>query len=125
MKVRFVLMLGLASLAATASAQTIQLECGGVGLDDSERRLAEQSNHALTIIMATSSGSYVSGVQLTVDEPLADNSAENSMCGPVGQVDITESGRYRVSASYGGETREQWVELTPNGGERLVMTWPD
>ena len=125
MKVRLVLMLGLVSFAATASAQTIQLECGGVGLDDSERRLAEQSSHALTIIMATSSGSYVSGVQMTVDEPLADNSAANSMWGPVGQVDVAEPGRYRVNASYEGETREEWVELTPNGGQRLVMTWPD
>ncbi|HLW05493.1 MAG TPA: hypothetical protein VKY38_07960 [Azoarcus sp.] len=125
MNVRLVLMLGLASLAATASAQTIQLECGGVGLDDSERRLAEQPHHALTVIMATTTGSYISGVQLAVEAPLADKAAENSMCGPVGQVDVTEAGRYRVSASYGDETREQWVELTPGGGKRLVMTWPD
>lgn len=129
--------LGLAALcvvAGAAGAQTmplaplppqgsvITLACGGIGKDESDAMRAMEKAHALMILFIEQGGSYITGVATRVDDPLGDRAIARD-CGPIGLLDVPEPGRYRVTATYGGVTREQWVTLTPMGGARLVLSW--
>ncbi len=116
----------LAVAAAPSSAQrpAITLTCGGIGAEESQAMLAAEKSHALTVVFATSEGSWLAGVDTRVDDPLADLQAQ-ARCGPLGLVEVPVAGRYRVVATYRGETREQWVDLTPGGGARLVLRWSE
>lgn len=119
---------GALLVSATVSAQAtapVTLECGGIGIEESRMMLAAQKDHALTIVFATRSGSYVSGVATKVADPLADVAANHPVCGPVGQVDVSQASRYRVTATLDGVMREEWVDLKPGGGARIVLRWLD
>lgn len=100
----------------------LRLECGGIGLEESERMRAEIAMHALTLFFSTTGGSFVTDVATRVDDPLSDRRVE-APCGPIGQVDVPEAGRYRITATYGGATQEHWLDLSPGGGARLVLRW--
>lgn len=106
---------------ATESA-TLRLDCGGIGLDESQRMRAEAGLHALLILFATTDGSYLADVAVRIDDPLRDRRVA-SACGPIGLVDVPEPGRYRITATYGGVTQEQWLELKPGGGARISLRW--
>ncbi len=120
----FIVLLALTGVvnAADAAAPRITLSCGGIGQDESARMLALEKSHALTIIFTLRDGSYVADVRLRIDGPVADTSVERE-CGPIGLVNVSAPGRYRVAASFDGRDLEQWVELKPLGGDRLVLRW--
>src|SRR5690606_26035274 len=130
---RFALLLAFVLLvpAVPASAQAVagqdpalRLECGGIGLEESERMRAEVAMHALTLLFSTAEGGFVTDVATRVDDPLADRRVESS-CGPIGQLDVPAPGRYRITATYAGATQEHWIELTPGGGARLSLRWQE
>ena len=102
----------------------LRLDCGGIGLEESERMRAEVGMHALTVFFSTTEGGWITDVETQVDEPLSGLRAEAS-CGPIGQVDVPTPGRYRISASYAGERQEHWVDLAPQGGARLSLRWQE
>lgn len=115
----------LASVAARAEAvEPVRLNCGGIGQDESEAMRAEVGKHALTILFTTPEGRYLSDVRTRVEDPLNARQAE-ALCGPIGQVDVAEAGRYRVVASYGGRTETLWFDLKPVGGARTVLRWTE
>ena len=115
---------GLAPLAAQAAPTTVQLVCGGIGGDESSTMLADAPRHALTIIFAGSGGAYLSGVATQVSGSPG-TTVSDANCGPIGQVDVSKVGRYTVVASYAGKRQEKVLNLTPGGGNRLVLRWPD
>jgi hypothetical protein len=127
MKILAISLIGLFALAGGAHAQApvISLICGGIGLEESQPMRSAQGDHALTILFSTQSGSYVAGVKTRVEQPLADVAATHESCGPVASVDVSQPGRYRVSGELNGVKREQWVDLRPSGGGRVVLRWPD
>lgn len=110
--------------AVVEDALMLRLDCGGIGLEESERMRAEVGMHALTVFFSTTEGGWVTDVETQVDEPLSGLRAEAS-CGPIGQVDVPTPGRYRISASYAGERQEHWVDLAPQGGARLSLRWQE
>lgn len=114
-----------AFLPLQALASPLSLQCGGIGKLESEAMLADQERHALTLLFTTAGGHYVAGVDTKVGDPLEDVGAHEASCGPVAHVDVAEAGRYRVHATLDGVSREEWVELEPQGGARLVLSWPD
>ena len=121
----------LITVAAPAFAQPAQeaspalrLECGGIGLEESQRMRAEVAMHALTLFFSTTEGGFVTDVATRVDDPLGDRRVEAS-CGPLGQLDVPEAGRYRVTATYAGQTQEHWLDLSPGGGARLALRWQE
>lgn len=121
----------LITVAAPAFAQPAQevppplrLECGGIGLEESQRMRAEVAMHALTLFFSTTDGSFVTDVATRVGDPLADRRVD-ATCGPIGQLDVPEPGRYRITATYAGTTQEHWIELTPGGGARLALRWQE
>ncbi|HHW64408.1 MAG TPA: hypothetical protein GX403_10775 [Rhodocyclaceae bacterium] len=109
---------------AAAGEQGLRLECGGIGLEESQRMRAEVTMHALTLFFSTTEGGFVTDVATRVDDPLGDRRVE-AACGPIGQLDVAEAGRYRVTATYAGQTQEHWVELSPGGGARLSLRWQE
>ena len=113
-----------ASPDAAAGGPALRLECGGIGLEESQRMRAEVAMHALTLFFSTTEGGFVTDVATRVDDPLGDRRVEAS-CGPIGQLDVAEAGRYRVTATYAGQTQEHWVELSPGGGARLSLRWQE
>ena len=110
--------------AIAEDAPILRLECGGIGLEESERMRAEVGMHALTLFFSTTEGGWVTDVETRVDEPLSGLRVEAS-CGPIGQVDVPAPGRYRISASYAGQRQEHWVDLVPQGGARLSLRWQE
>lgn len=109
---------------AQEASPALRLECGGIGLEESQRMRAEVAMHALTLLFATTAGGFVTDVATRVDDPLGDRRVEAS-CGPIGQVDVPAPGRYRITATYAGATQEHWIELTPGGGARLSLRWQE
>jgi hypothetical protein len=123
----FILLVASAPVSAQGEmggAATLRLECGGIGLEESQRMRAEVAMHALTLFFSTTEGGFVTDVATRVDDPLADRRVEAS-CGPIGQLDVPEPGRYRVTATYAGAAQEHWIELTPGGGARLSLRWQE
>ena len=110
--------------AVAEDAPMLRLDCGGIGLEESERMRAEVGMHALTLFFSTPEGGWVTDVETRVDEPLSGLRVEAS-CGPIGQVDVPAPGRYRISASYAGQRQEHWVDLVPQGGARLSLRWQE
>ena len=130
-RVACLLALGVLVPIASVSAETVardesalRLECGGIGLEESQRMRAEVAMHALTLFFSTTEGGFVTDVATRVDDPLGDRRVEAS-CGPLGQLDVPESGRYRITATYAGQAQEHWLELTPGGGARLALRWQE
>ena len=129
---RMALFLGLALGGPFAFAQqqgsgggeALRLECGGIGLEESQRMRADAPMHALTLLFATTDGAYLADVATRIDDPLAGHRVE-ALCGPIGQVDVAEAGRYRISARFGNVTQEHWVDLVPGGGARLTLRWAE
>ena len=125
--VAFVLLVPAGSASAQAAAgdePALRLECGGIGLEESQRMRAEVAMHALTLFFSTTEGGFVTDVATRVDDPLGDRRVEAS-CGPLGQLDVPEAGRYRVTATYAGQTQEHWLDLSPGGGARLALRWQE
>ncbi|MDI3515370.1 MAG: hypothetical protein PWP40_2599 [Rhodocyclaceae bacterium] len=106
------------------AAPALRLECGGIGLEESQRMRAEVGMHALTLFFSTMEGGFVTDVATRVDDPLGDRRVEAS-CGPLGQLDVAEAGRYRITATYAGQTQEHWMDLSPGGGARLALRWQE
>ena len=100
----------------------ISVECGGIGEDEAARMRAAAGSHSLLIQFVSSDGSYLADVHARIDDPLRDLRAEAD-CGPIGLVDVPSAGRYRVTATYDGHAQEQWVNLKPAGGARMVFRW--
>ena len=109
---------------AQEPSSALRLECGGIGLEESQRMRAEVAMHALTLFFSTTEGGFVTDVATRVDDPLGDRRVEAS-CGPLGQLDVPEAGRYRVTATYAGQTQEHWLDLSPGGGARLALRWQE
>ena len=125
--VAFVLLVPAGSASAQAAAgdePALRLECGGIGLEESARMRAERAMHALTLLFSTTAGDFITDVMVRVDDPLNDRRVEAS-CGPIGQLDVPEAARYRITATYAGTTQEHWMELSPGGGAQLVLQWPE
>lgn len=115
--------------AAPVSAQleqlrggSLSLRCGGIGLEASQRMRAEVAMHALTLVFSSEDGAYLTDVHTRVDDPLGNQRVE-ATCGPVGQIDVSEAGSYRITATYQGVRQEHWVELVPGGGASLSLRW--
>lgn len=113
---------GVAMASEPDTKERITLACGGIGADESSRMLALEKAHALLILFARADGAYLAGIPVRIDDPLKGLGVERT-CGPIGLVDVPVSGRYRVVAQFEGRTLEQWVELKPQGGSRLVLRW--
>ncbi|MER2554012.1 MAG: hypothetical protein ABTQ28_12200 [Thauera sp.] len=125
--VAFALLVPAAPVAAQAvkdGEAMLRLECGGIGLEESQRMRAEAAMHALTLFFSTAAGGFITDVVTRVDDPLADRKVEAS-CGPIGQLDVPEAGHYRITATYVGATQEHWIALTPGGGARLSLRWAE
>lgn len=118
------LLAGLILLSPLASAEDggLQLSCGGIGEDESARLLAEATKHSLTIIFTATDGSYLSDVQTEINGP-RDIVIKEDSCGPIGQVDVGQAGRYKVQARYAERSQEKILSLKPGGGQRLVLRW--
>ena len=116
--------LPVAVQGATSGDAMLRLECGGIGLEESQRMRAEVAMHALTLFFSTTGGGFITDVVTRVDDLLGDRRVEVS-CGPIGQLDVPEAGRYRITATYVGAAQEHWVELTPGGGARLSLRWTE
>lgn len=114
----------MSARAVTNGEAMLRLECGGIGLEESQRMRAEAAMHALTLFFSTTEGGFITDVVTRVDDPLGDRRVEVS-CGPIGQLDVPDAGRYRITATYAGATQEHWVELTPGGGARLSLRWQE
>jgi hypothetical protein len=108
--------------AAPVAAPQVRLTCGGIGSDESSAMLADSGNHALTLIFVSADGHYTSDVQTRIETIKGALVAENS-CGPIGQLDVTTMGSYKIKVTAEGVTQEKTVSLAPKGGKRIYLRW--
>lgn len=99
----------------------LNLQCGGITIDESGQMRA-QSGHALQLLFADMNGAWLTDVATRIEDASGKVLAEAS-CGPVGLVDVTTPGRYRVVGVSAGVERETWVDLKPGGNARAVLRW--
>lgn len=120
----FAMLIGAACPLA-AQEPEIVLVCGGIGIEESLPMRQAQQAHSLTILFSTRDGGYVTDVRTSVDTPLSGAVVEHERCGPVAQIDVARAGSYRIRAQLNDVTLEETLELAPQGGERLVLRWPE
>lgn len=118
------LLLAAACAAGATTASAASLECGGIGSEDSRRMLGERAGQSATLVFASRSGAYVSGVRTRVVDAEGREVA-TADCGPIGQLNVDDSGRYHVHAEHDGERLEQALDLTPRGGAHVVLRFQD
>ncbi len=103
-----------------AANDSITLTCGGIGSDESSRMLGEVKQHALTLLFVSDDGHYMSDVETRIEAVKGGQSAEQA-CGPIGQVDVTKAGNYKIVTRFGDQTQNKTMALKPTGGKRLTF----
>lgn len=101
----------------------VRLQCGGVGLDESEA-LRGARGHALQLLFTDMDGAYLAGVEVRIEDAGGTVRAQ-ARCGPVALLHVTEGGRYRVRAVSAGVARSAEFTLTPGAEVRAVLRWLD
>ena len=100
--------------AIAEDAPILRLDCGGIGLEESERMRAEVGIHALTLFFSTTEGGWVTDVETRVDEPLSGLRVEAS-CGPIGQVDVPAPPLWRRGRGQRRDHRDRLQRRGPRG----------
>lgn len=127
------LMLCLASVSPlTAIAQEDVLEPGfanGVpylsgGIGDEEREAIDRArkNYNTKLVLAETSGSYVSNVSLTVATVLGEPVVTLSGAGPLVLLQLPP-GSYLVTADYEGRKAQKRFDVSDNVAQTVVVAW--
>ncbi|MFT3850083.1 MAG: hypothetical protein QM739_15835 [Propionivibrio sp.] len=125
------LLLALAS-PSTASAQEEVLAPGSAngvpylsgGIGDEEREAIEQARkrYNTKLVLAETSGSYVSNVSLTVATVLGEPILTLSGAGPLVLLQLP-SGSYVVTADYDGRKAQKRFDVSDNAARTVIVAW--
>lgn len=108
--------------------------CGGVGRDDAQRMQQEGREHALLLVFAAKSGSFMANVTVRLIDPSGAVRVRTRCDGPMMWVDVDTPGVWQIDARgfsdgtgpEAGVPKTASVSLRPDQkGQRLVMVWPD
>ncbi|MDR2164283.1 MAG: hypothetical protein LBO79_01335 [Zoogloeaceae bacterium] len=117
---RAVLFVCVLLAGASVAAQTVTLTCGGNSQDEFARIMGDGEKHALLILFVSKNMDYLSGVQTRVENAAGNTLAERA-CGPLGQMDVSAPGRYKITVHYNGAKKTREVELQRTGNTRLLF----
>lgn len=117
--------LGVWALAAAgASAQTATVACGGESQNEFTRMMGDEKNHALLLLYVSRDAAYLSDVETRIENVATGKAvAQAPNCGPLGLVDVSAPGNYRITALRDGKPQSREVALEPKGGKRLMFMW--
>lgn len=110
-----------ATAAGSATAAAPAFRCGGVGQDEQASMKAEAGRHDLLVTFATSSGAYLSDVDVEIRSG-GKVVMEGRCSGPLMLVDLPGAGSYEVRASANGRQQRKTVQ---HGGKpsRMTFSW--
>jgi hypothetical protein len=117
-----VLGLGLLTTACV-SAQTATIACGGETQNEFTRIMEDKKNHSLLVLYVSRDASYLSDVETFIQDEIGEVVAQAPACGPLGQVDVSAAGLYRISARHRGKEQSHEALLEPKGGGRVIFMW--
>ena len=95
---------------------------GGVGKAERDRMEATRGQYNLHVQMATSSGEFVSGVNIQITDAKGNTVLETVTDGPLLMAKLP-AGTYKVSASKFGETKTQSVQLGEKASKAVNVFW--
>lgn len=113
------------AMLQTSTENGITYVCGGVGSDDAERMKRAARNYDLMLTFATSTGSYLSDVQVNIADPRGHSLLNTTCSGPIMLVDLPKGGRYHIRGESGGRAASGVALLRPRAkGTVLHLVMP-
>jgi hypothetical protein len=99
---------------------------GGIGSDESQSLREAMPQYPLALIFASPTGpagaAYLADVQVTITSAAGKTVLDAKSDGPYLLVKLTP-GKYKVSATAGGKTQTQDVDVPANGGVQKRFDW--
>jgi hypothetical protein len=121
---RLALALALAQAGVLAFAQGAPTHlCGGITQDEAQVLKAQARDHALMLTFAESNGAYLADVDVQIRDSRGAVALSTRCAGPIMLVDLP-AGRWRVSATVNGQSREQTVTTARGRTARATFVWP-
>ncbi len=109
--------------AAQATASAVSHLCGGVSQDEAQAMKSQAREHALMLIFAERSGAYLADVDVQISDSRGGVALSTRCEGPIMLVDLP-AGRWRVSATVNGQSRQQTVSTARGRTVRATFVWP-
>ena len=104
------------------TAQGISYISGGVGADERDSLRALTRDYSLQLGFAQTSGSYLSGVDVEIQDAGGDALVQAQSQGPWFFADLP-AGKYTVRATTMGNTQQKVIRVTENRQKTLYFYW--
>jgi len=95
---------------------------GGVGEEEMEQINASRGEFNLQLLMAEKSGTYVTGVQVTITDSKGATSLDVDSAGPYLLVKLP-AGTYQIKAVYDDRSQNKRVELREGKAQKMIFSW--
>lgn len=111
-------------LALPASAQgTASYQNGGVGASEQETIKASAADYSLQLLFSQgANGEYISEVKLDITDAKGASVLALPSAGPMTNVKLPP-GKYKLQATYQGQSRQQDVVISAAKPTRLSLNW--
>jgi hypothetical protein len=117
---------GAATLApaAPASSRAASFICGGISQPEAQTLKAQARDHDLMLTFAESGGAYLADVDVRISDSRGRIVLSGTCDGPIMLVDLPGAGRWRVSATSNGQTRQKTIATSGGRTARATLLWP-
>lgn len=117
---------GLRPLPQEQSENGVRYLCGGIGMIEAARIKQIAPDYDLMLIFATSSGAYLTDIDVEISRREAVTLLRARCNAPIMLVDLPQNGAYRFSATTEGRTVTRMAQVRQGQrGKRLTMSWPE
>ena len=123
-QIRSIILLSLLlAVAGRAAAAEVPILSGGIGESGREELAARQSEFSLKLVFAYASGSYLASVAVRIADAASGEVLVDAVSnGPWFLADLP-AGRYRVTATYEGESQSADVSVPAQGLREVTLRW--
>ncbi len=118
-----VLVGGSVGMIPGARAADVPYVTGGVGADSREELQAKESEYNLKIVVAATSGDYLSDVKIVIEAARNERVLDATMEGPILLAKLAP-GTYTVRATSDAQTQTKTVTIPPQGMRQVDFRWP-
>ncbi|NUU01893.1 hypothetical protein [Herbaspirillum robiniae] len=114
--------LALGATGAFAQAAAPQYMNGGIGEGEQDAIKAAAKDYNLHLLFAQNNGEYISDVKLEISDAKGATLLTLPSAGPMTNVKLPAA-KYKVAATYKGQTKEQQVTVSEGKTSNLSWRW--